>query len=1612
MGRRKQPNPHRAATGSQKVVEAELDDKRSLGTNGEEKIEEEPVVFNHFLEVDRSNWGANEHLDISEVVLTDLKFGEDYCSSCFKIDDSFYHDTKYHLRFRVTSNELIPKSKFGHQHLLLSSSDISLEFIEVSTGEDKEVILSGSFDGPDEGLSGLIHLVRLKFVTLRPVVDIQVPFSVRIRVELLKQAFDACDSLLDSTRQKWYRSMTDVMAWLRPEVVTSEARYRISTRDHDLLGQIEDDDTCNSRKQVRFDVAEFYEAIKPSKTYPMLEDKLADLLPTLRPYQCRAAHWMVQRERGSRSLDEKERDKLISPMCIPIDFLDAISKMFYNPFSGNVSLHHPVNSSTYVFGGILADEMGLGKTVELLSCILTHQKPASESAEASLLITENQKMNLKRVKQERVECTCGAVSESRRYMGTWVQCDVCDAWQHADCVGYSSGGKTQKWPRKKATSNIVEKEEDYICQLCLELIQLTSAPIPTAGTLIVCPAPILPQWHAEILRHTRPGSLKTYIYDGVSSNRSDTSVADINEVVSADIVLTTYDVLRHDLSHDSDRHERDRRLLRYQKRYPVVPTPLTRISWWRICLDEAQMVENAGAATEMAMRLHAKYRWCITGTPIQRKLDDLYGLVRFLKASPFDVSRWWTEVIRDPYERREPLAIEFTHDFFKEIMWRSSKLHVMDELQLPPQVECVSWLTFSPTEEHFYQRQHETCVHYAHEVIRSLKDDILKRKVPGSFDDLSDTYITHMEAAKLLNSLLKLRQACCHPQVGSSGLRTLQQSPMTMDEILQLNIYKVLVGKTKTEGEEALRKVIVALNALAGIAMIEKNPIQAKSLYQEAVHLTEAYKEDFRVDPLLNIHVHHNLAESLTLISSSSDGLSSKTQKLPETTLNAPKFHQFEKFDRTYVKRRKLSVESSSDSDTLEKGSTGDPDCLNEISLRTGCENLKIKYLSVFSAKLFAAQQEFKKSCTQVCAAFNERKTHQGWWLEVLHHVEKDNNLSRDMICKIEEAVVGTLNTSKPSKSTSRFQSVPSLKYHIQAGLDKLEASRKILIDRLLEIDRTMEKPKEEDFERVRNCPRCYDTGDGPLCILCELDKLFQEYEARLFRLNTPDGGFTSVEDAVHFQKKMYERDRKLFNLQQPGKTTNPSSLGYIGRNKRDAVDKISVSKCASNIEIALGVIKSYGKAKLGRDGMLAAANQLHILEGMRKEYGHARSLSIAQAQFLSAHDEIKMATLRFRLRDDENDISIDALSLEELPTASVLHTSEKFMAVSLLSSIKGKLRYLKTLVQSNKKSPSEGSGNSSLTQELATMSTSDEDQSKTVVESCPICHEKIDKQKMVFPCGHVTCCKCLLSLTERRLHDNIKWVMCPICRQPTDVRNISYADDSRNKSHINKSLASEDCEASLIVQGSYGTKIEAITRRILWIKSTDPDGKVLIFSSWNDVLDVLEHAFSANEVTYIRMKGGRKSQIGISEFRKQSFQVLLLLIQHGANGLNLLEAKHVVLVEPLLNPAVEAQAISRVHRIGQQNTTLVHRFMVKNTVEESVYKLNRSRNCSSIISGNTKNQDQPLLTVKDVESLFSVSTLAQEENENMENLRDLPPSMAAVIAAERRLKEQASSSS
>lgn len=190
------------------------------------------------------------------------------------------------------------------------------------------------------------------------------------------------------------------------------------------------------------------------------------------------------------------------------------------------------------------------------------------------------------------------------------------------------------------------------------------------------------------------------------------------------------------------------------------------------------------------------------------------------------------------------------------------------------------------------------------------------------------------------------------------------------------------MSKTKVEGEEALRRLVVALNALAGIAIINQNYSQAVSLYQEALALAEDHFEDFRLDPLLNIHITHNLAEILPLSSDSSKKLESAPGSPRDKVSNMEDAGQSNKgalHGEDKIKEESILVTSSGDpsnlmSNSLAKDSVDENSetklklstCTSYESLRTACERLKKKFLSVFSLKLAGVQQEFKKSYDQV----------------------------------------------------------------------------------------------------------------------------------------------------------------------------------------------------------------------------------------------------------------------------------------------------------------------------------------------------------------------------------------------------------------------------------------------------------------------------------------------------------------------------------------------------------------------------------------------------------------------------------------------------------------------
>ena len=170
-------------------------------------------------------------------------------------------------------------------------------------------------------------------------------------------------------------------------------------------------------------------------------------------------------------------------------------------------------------------------------------------------------------------------------------------------------------------------------------------------------------------------------------------------------------------------------------------------------------------------------------------------------------------------------------------------------------------------------------------------------------------------------------------------------------------------------------------------------------------------------------------------------------------------------------------------------------------------------------------------------------------------------------------------------------------------------------------------------------------------------------------------------------------------------------------------------------------------------------------------------------------------------------------------------------------------------------------------------------------------------------------------------------------------------------------------------VIGSWSSRISGIVGRLLRIRRNFPNSKTIVFSQWNDVLDLVQECATLNGIQFLRLRSDRGV---IKTFREDpACSCLLLLLKSGANGLNLTEATHVILCEPTLSPGVHAQAIARVQRIGQTQQTHVWRNVASGTVEESVVK-----SCASSIAtaGLQSKKVSEFLTLQALDLLVSES--------------------------------------
>jgi len=149
---------------------------------------------------------------------------------------------------------------------------------------------------------------------------------------------------------------------------------------------------------------------------------------------------------------------------------------------------------------------------------------------------------------------------------------------------------------------------------------------------------------------------------------------------------------------------------------------------------------------------------------------------------------------------------------------------------------------------------------------------------------------------------------------------------------------------------------------------------------------------------------------------------------------------------------------------------------------------------------------------------------------------------------------------------------------------------------------------------------------------------------------------------------------------------------------------------------------------------------------------------------------------------------------------------------------------------------------------------------------------------------------------------------------------------------------------------------------------------KALIFSQFTSLLALVRAQLDAQGVTYEYLDGKtRDRQAPVERFQTDpACKLFLISLKAGGVGLNLTAADYVFLLDPWWNPAVEAQAIDRTHRIGQDKPVFAYRLIAKDTVEERVLELQSSKRELATAILNEDNALVSNLKPEDLELLLS----------------------------------------
>jgi len=244
------------------------------------------------------------------------------------------------------------------------------------------------------------------------------------------------------------------------------------------------------------------------------------------------------------------------------------------------------------------------------------------------------------------------------------------------------------------------------------------------GTLIVVPLTVLPQWETEIQKHSNPNTVSVLQYYGNSRKKA--------EFQDYDVILTTYGILESE----------------YSDRKAKKESRLFGCDWFRVILDEGHYIKGRQTnTTKAAHALVSEYRWCLTGTPLQNKLDDMFSLLQFLRLDTWGEYFWWNTYINKYTSHDE--AAKLIRGILKPIILRRTKkstyLDGRNILELPKKEIQNVLVKLTPEE-------------------RSIYNGFFQGS-KKQFNEMVSGGTLQYEYAHVFELLIRLRQVCDHPSL-------------------------------------------------------------------------------------------------------------------------------------------------------------------------------------------------------------------------------------------------------------------------------------------------------------------------------------------------------------------------------------------------------------------------------------------------------------------------------------------------------------------------------------------------------------------------------------------------------------------------------------------------------------------------------------------------------------------------------------------------------------------------------------------------------------------------------------------------------------------------------